>query len=65
MNFANVRAAQYRNGNGADDSNLSEIEQGIPQAAEKLLPLVYDELRRLARRTRRASAPITRCRRPR
>jgi RNA polymerase sigma factor (TIGR02999 family) len=27
---------------------LSAIEQGQPQAAEELLPLVYDELRRLA-----------------
>src|SRR5262245_49127121 len=27
---------------------LSQIEQGDSQAAEKLLPLVYDELRRLA-----------------
>ena len=27
---------------------LSAIEQGNPQAAEQLLPLVYDELRRLA-----------------
>src|SRR5713226_2122216 len=27
---------------------LSAIEQGDPQAAEELLPLVYDELRRLA-----------------
>jgi RNA polymerase sigma factor (sigma-70 family) len=27
---------------------LSQIEQGDPQAAEKLLPLVYGELRRLA-----------------
>src|SRR5205809_350719 len=27
---------------------LSQIEEGDPQAAEKLLPLVYDELRRLA-----------------
>ncbi len=27
---------------------LSAIEQGCPQAAEQLLPLVYDELRRLA-----------------
>ena len=26
---------------------LSQIEQGDPQAAEKLLPLVYEELRRL------------------
>ncbi|MFO0954046.1 MAG: ECF-type sigma factor [Isosphaeraceae bacterium] len=29
---------------------LSAIEQGDPQAAEELLPLVYDELRRLAAR---------------
>ena len=27
---------------------LSEIEQGDPRAAAKLLPLVYEELRRLA-----------------
>src|SRR5687768_15589156 len=27
---------------------LSEIEQGNPHAAEKLLPLVYNELRKLA-----------------
>src|SRR6516225_3239554 len=27
---------------------LSAIEQGDPQAAEQLLPLVYDDLRRLA-----------------
>jgi hypothetical protein len=27
---------------------LSAIEQGDPHAADKLLPLVYDELRRLA-----------------
>src|SRR5438477_321825 len=27
---------------------LAQIEQGQPQAAEKLLPLVYDELRKLA-----------------
>jgi RNA polymerase sigma factor (TIGR02999 family) len=27
---------------------LSQIEQGDPNAAEKLLPLVYDELRKLA-----------------
>src|SRR5512140_805660 len=27
---------------------LSQIEAGDPQAAEKLLPLVYDELRKLA-----------------
>src|SRR5262245_29780414 len=29
---------------------LSAIEPGDPKAAEQLLPLVYDELRRLARR---------------
>jgi RNA polymerase sigma factor (TIGR02999 family) len=29
---------------------LSAIEQGDPQAADRLLPLVYDELRRLAAR---------------
>src|ERR1700740_1957198 len=27
---------------------LADIEQGDPRAAEQLLPLVYDELRRLA-----------------
>jgi hypothetical protein len=27
---------------------LSDIEQGDPSAAEQLLPLVYDALRRLA-----------------
>ena len=27
---------------------LSAIEQGDPQAAEQLMPLVYDELRKLA-----------------
>ena len=27
---------------------LSQIEQGDPRAAEQLLPLVYDELRKLA-----------------
>ena len=27
---------------------LSQIEQGDPQAAEQLLPLVYEELRKLA-----------------
>ena len=27
---------------------LQEIEEGDPQAAEKLLPLVYNELRKLA-----------------
>jgi hypothetical protein len=27
---------------------LSQVEQGDPEAAENLLPLVYDELRKLA-----------------
>jgi hypothetical protein len=27
---------------------LSDVEHGDPQAAEQLLPLVYDELRKLA-----------------
>ncbi len=27
---------------------LSQIEQGDPSAAEQLLPLIYDELRKLA-----------------
>jgi hypothetical protein len=27
---------------------LADIEQGDPRAAEKLLPLVYDDLRKLA-----------------
>jgi hypothetical protein len=27
---------------------LSAIEQGVPQAADELLPLVYEELRKLA-----------------
>src|SRR5262249_43105937 len=31
-------------------SILSAIEQGEPQAAQRLLPLVYDELRKLAAR---------------
>src|SRR5262245_60440287 len=35
---------------------LSQIEQGDPHAAEKLLPLVYDELRKLAA-ARMASEP--------
>ncbi len=31
-------------------SILAQIDFGDPQAAEKLLPLVYDELRKLAAR---------------
>jgi RNA polymerase sigma factor (TIGR02999 family) len=36
---------------------LSAIEQGDPRAAEHLLPLVYDELRRLAAARLAAEAP--------
>jgi RNA polymerase sigma factor (TIGR02999 family) len=36
---------------------LSAIEQGDPQAAEQLLPLVYDELRRLAAQKMAQEAP--------
>jgi RNA polymerase sigma factor (TIGR02999 family) len=36
---------------------LAEIEEGDPQAAEQLLPLVYDELRRLAAQRMSHEAP--------
>ena len=36
---------------------LSAIEQGDPQAAEQLLPLVYDELRKLAAQRMAQEAP--------
>src|SRR5215212_4930236 len=36
---------------------LSAIERGDPRAAEQLLPLVYDELRRLAARRLAREAP--------
>ena len=36
---------------------LNAIEQGDPQAAEKLLPLVYDELRKLAAQKMAQEAP--------
>jgi RNA polymerase sigma factor (TIGR02999 family) len=36
---------------------LSAIDQGDPHAAEQLLPLVYDELRRLAAQRMAAEAP--------
>jgi RNA polymerase sigma factor (TIGR02999 family) len=36
---------------------LSAIEQGDPQAAEQLLPLVYDELRKLAAQWLAKAAP--------
>ena len=35
---------------------LSAIEQGDPQAASQLLPLVYDELRRTAHQNMRREA---------
>ena len=36
---------------------LSDIEQGDPSAADQLLPLVYDELRKLAASKLAAEAP--------
>ena len=36
---------------------LSAVEQGDPHAAEQLLPLVYEELRRLAARRLAQEAP--------
>ena len=36
---------------------LSAIEQGDPDAAAQLLPLVYDELRKLAARRLASEAP--------
>lgn len=36
---------------------LSQIEQGDPQAADRLLPLVYDELRKLAAHKMAQEAP--------
>ena len=36
---------------------LSALDQGDPQAAERLLPLVYDELRKLAARKLTAEKP--------
>lgn len=37
--------------------SLSAIERGYPQAAEQLLPLLYDELRRLAARKMAQETP--------
>lgn len=39
---------------------LSQMEQGDPEAAEQLLPLVYHELRKLAARLPAASGPASR-----
>ena len=36
---------------------LSALEQGDPHAAEQLLPLVYEELRKLAAQKRAQEAP--------
>ncbi len=36
---------------------LAAIEEGDPEAAERLLPLVYDELRRLAAQKMREEKP--------
>ena len=46
-----LTAASCGGGSGDDDqgsADVSVVEEGDGQAAEKLLPLVYDELRRLA-----------------
>ena len=40
---------------------LSSIEHGDLQAAEELLPLVYDELRRLAAERMAQEKPSTAC----
>ena len=42
---------------------LSQIESGDPSAAEQLLPLVYDELRKLAAAKLAHEKPGRRCRR--
>src|SRR5262245_11582320 len=41
----------------AVSSILSSLEQGDPKAAEELLPLVYDELRKLAARRLAQESP--------
>jgi RNA polymerase sigma factor (TIGR02999 family) len=47
--LASVVAAGYLVGHMSDVTRiLSQIEQGDPNAAEKLLPLIYGELRKLA-----------------
>jgi len=43
---------------------LSAIEQGDPSAGAQLLPLVYDELRKLAAQKLAQEKPGRRCRRP-
>jgi hypothetical protein len=44
---------------------LQQIETGDAQAANRLLPLVYAELRQLASKKWRGSIPVRRCRPPR
>ncbi len=41
---------------------LSQIESGDPSAAEQLLPLVYEELRKLAAAKLRTRSPVRRSR---
>jgi len=45
-----ISSVELSSGRGVSDATLllAAVEQGDPQAAEKLLSLVYDELRRLA-----------------
>ena len=45
---ASIPVARYHPGMSDVTRILSEIEQGDPAAAEQLLPLVYEELRKLA-----------------
>jgi hypothetical protein len=42
-------------------SLLNKLAEGDQEAAAKLVPLVYDELRRIAESGFAVSAPITRC----
>jgi hypothetical protein len=44
---------------------LNAVDQGDPQAAEQLLPLVYDELRKLAAQKLVEEKPGQHCRRQR
>jgi ECF sigma factor len=42
---------------------LADVQNGRPGAAPQLMPLVYEELRRLARRQMRRNDQTIRCRR--
>src|SRR4051794_23216400 len=46
--FARHRTTRHNGGMSDVTQILSQIESGDPSAAEQLLPLVYDELRKLA-----------------